>query len=181
MSNATSVPASSRGTLQAIELTSVLIALTTVVLVLFVFATVSPAIAHELRGPKHPPGIAQNVLEPRSRPANADDRPQTKSDQPQLRGPLIGFSMPRLSAQDRRATLAAVQTVLHHVEDGSTYVWYRRNTDLTGLMRPIRSFSDASGRICRVLRITLMSGPVTKTVQGNACRASDGRWSLERS
>jgi len=48
------------------------------------------------------------------------------------------------------------------------------------LIRPIRSFRSADGRICRSLKITLMAGPVTRSAQGKACRNPQGLWSLER-
>ncbi len=131
----------------------------------------SPAISEELRGSQSP-----STSEP-----NSAAQKSAKSDNPDLRGSVLGFRAPKLHPDDRRAALGAVQTALDEVGDGSTYVWYRRNNALTGLIRPIQSFQDRAGRICRKLQVTLMAGPATRTVYGKACRDSAGVWSLERS
>lgn len=150
--------------------TAALLAATAVCITLSILISAPAALGSELRG---------------SQPSVAPFKPTTRGhagyEMPGLRGSVLGFRKHRLTAADRAAALAAVQTTLNEVGDGNTYVWYRRNSPLTGLMRPVKSFADEKGRICRVLRITLMAGPVTKTVQGNACRNTAGRWSLERS
>ncbi|MEO0793221.1 MAG: hypothetical protein AAFY27_11845, partial [Pseudomonadota bacterium] len=148
------------------------------------------AAAHELRGAQHPHSESDLHVGAQSlRGSHADTQPESahsqrgagvRRDGLGMRGSVPGFRLNRFSSQARRQALEAVQTVLSEVEDGSTYVWFRQNTDLTGLFKPVRSFADAGGRICRQLRITLMAGPVTKTVEGTACRMPSGIWNLGR-
>lgn len=85
----------------------------------------------------------------------------------------------QLDAADEVATLAAVQTTLSEVADGSTYVWYRANGRLSGEFRPTASFRDTAGKVCRHLTITLTAGDFTRGTEGIACRRPDGIWSLE--
>ncbi len=84
-----------------------------------------------------------------------------------------------LDGADEIATLAAVQYALTEVGDGFTFVWYRSNGKLSGVFEPTSSFRDASGQICRHLRVALTSGLVTRKTQGVACRSAGGRWLLE--
>lgn len=120
------------------------------------------------------------------RPEAAASESPAKPSQPKrrdalnLRGTVLGFKRPKLAYRDKLATLEAVQVALSEVEDGTNYVWYRPHGQLSGVIRPIRSFADTQGRICRSIRVMLRAGIMTRTVQGDACRDHAGRWSLER-
>ncbi|MEL6299313.1 MAG: hypothetical protein AAFV26_04090 [Pseudomonadota bacterium] len=108
-------------------------------------------------------------------PATAQDPAATNP----LRGTVLGFAVPKLSAADRLATLEAVQLVLTEVGDGASYLWHRRHGRLSGLIKAERSFRNAAGTICRRLRVTLMSGPKSRSIRATACRSDDGRWSFD--
>lgn len=84
-----------------------------------------------------------------------------------------------LDASDEIAALAAVQFTLTEVADGSTFQWHRAHGRLSGLFEPTSSFRDGAGQVCRHLRITLISGLVTRKVEGVACRDGKGLWMLD--
>jgi surface antigen len=92
------------------------------------------------------------------------------------------FQSPRpsliLDEGDEIATLNAIHTALQTVGDGGAYVWQRPHGLLDGIIQPTASFKNANGDVCRHLVIRLNSGAYSRQVEGIACRASDGRWSL---
>ncbi|MCL4764683.1 MAG: hypothetical protein KJZ80_00435 [Hyphomicrobiaceae bacterium] len=92
-----------------------------------------------------------------------------------------GAAMARLAldASDETAALQAVHIGLTQVPDGATFVWRRAHGRLSGAVRPVSSFKNAEGDVCRHLVLTLRSGAYTRTVEGAACRSPDGRWTLE--
>jgi surface antigen len=85
----------------------------------------------------------------------------------------------RLDEGDEIATLDAIRIALSEVADGSTYVWYRDNGHLNGLVTPTSSFKDGKGRVCRHILLILSAGQQTGRVEGIACRGDSGRWLLE--
>lgn len=104
-------------------------------------------------------------------------RSHAVTQEPGLRGTVVARP-PKLDISDRIATLIAVATALDEVADGATYVWYRRTGRLSGLFKPIRSYTDDSGRICRVIQLTLTAGHMTQSRVGRACHNRDRGWSL---
>jgi len=88
-------------------------------------------------------------------------------------GPLI-----MLGLADKRATLEAIRFALTEVADGATFVWRRPAGPLHGIVRPTSSFRDGDGKICRHIVLGVAVGPVRRKVEGIACRAIDGLWSL---
>ena len=84
-----------------------------------------------------------------------------------------------LDAADETATLHAVHIGLTEIPDGSSFVWRRAHGRLSGVVRPVFSFKNADGEVCRQLTLTLRSGTYTRTIEGIACRDPDGRWALE--
>lgn len=80
---------------------------------------------------------------------------------------------------DEIATLNALHVGLTEVPDGASFVWRRSHGRLDGTVRPLFSFRNASGEICRHVVVTLRSGDRERTVEGAACRQPDGRWMLE--
>lgn len=84
-----------------------------------------------------------------------------------------------LDGSDETAALHAVLIGLTEIPDGTSFVWRRAHGRLSGIVRPMFSFRNADGDVCRQLMLTLTSGAYTRTVEGTACREPDGRWALE--
>lgn len=84
-----------------------------------------------------------------------------------------------LDSTDRELALNALQVALSELGDGGSLVWKRESRGLTGVIKPVSAFRDASGRICRHLTYSLTLGTYAKEVEGIACRESDGKWSLQ--
>lgn len=85
---------------------------------------------------------------------------------------------PRIKT-DLAATLESIQYALSNIGDGSTYVWRRNGSKLSGVVQPTRSFRNADGAICRYLFMLVSEGIKTAKAEGIACRLEDGRWNLE--
>jgi len=120
--------------------------------------------------------IADDRARPKLRETQSA-RSHTATQEPGLRGTVVARP-PKFDIADRIATLTAVATALDEVADGATYVWYRRTGRLSGLFKPIRSYTDDSGRICRVIQLTLTARHMTESRVGRACHDRDGGWSL---
>ena len=86
----------------------------------------------------------------------------------------------KLTLDDRVAALQAIQFTLDEVGDGATYLWHRKQGDLHGYVKPVVSYLDDEGRVCRKLQLALTIGEFSREVEGVACRAEDKRWLLER-
>lgn len=84
-----------------------------------------------------------------------------------------------LDHTDETATLQAVQIGLTEIPDGENFVWRRAHGRLSGIVRPLFSFKDVNGNVCRHIMLTLKSGTYARTVEGIACREPDGRWALD--
>ena len=80
---------------------------------------------------------------------------------------------------DVAAALESVQYALSTIADGGTYIWRRRGSPLSGVVQPVSSFRDASGRICRHVTLLLSHGTRNAKSEGVACRLDNGRWNLE--
>lgn len=101
-------------------------------------------------------------------------RPTVRSTKPKFADLGTAFD-----DSDEFAVLGAVQVALSEVADGATYVWHRRNGRISGSFQPVRSFKDAGGKVCRHLKVMLVSGTHSSSVEGTACRQQDGAWLLE--
>lgn len=86
---------------------------------------------------------------------------------------------PALDDTDETATLQAVHIGLTEIPDGANFVWRRAHGRLSGVVRPLFSFKDVNGNVCRHIVLTLKSGTYVRTVEGIACREPDGRWALD--
>lgn len=86
----------------------------------------------------------------------------------------------KLELDDRVATLQAIQFTLDEVGDGATYLWHRKEGELHGYVKPLATFRDEQGRVCRQLRLALTVGNFTREVDGAACRDEDKRWLLDQ-
>lgn len=99
-----------------------------------------------------------------------------KLPNPAANNPAASFSLNDL---DEIAALNALHVGLTEVPDGANFVWRRSHGRLSGIVRPLFSFKNANGDVCRHIVVTLRSGDHERTVEGAACRRSDGRWVLE--
>jgi surface antigen len=86
---------------------------------------------------------------------------------------------PALTESDEFAALESVQLALTEVADGSTYVWHRNHGRLSGIVKPVSSFKDTTGAVCRHAVIVLSGHEVTKRTEIVACRLPTGIWQLE--
>lgn len=86
---------------------------------------------------------------------------------------------PYLDATDELVALESVHVALSEVADGSSYVWHRSHGRLSGLVRPVRSFKDAAGRVCRYVFVMLNGLDGAERTEGVACRLPTGVWQLE--
>lgn len=84
-----------------------------------------------------------------------------------------------LDESDEIAALESVQFALSEVADGSSYVWHRNNGRLSGIVKPLASFKDVGGSVCRHVVVVLNSTDTTKKTEAVACRLSTGVWQLD--
>jgi 17 kDa outer membrane surface antigen len=83
-----------------------------------------------------------------------------------------------LDETDEVAALSSVQHALNSAGDGQAYVWQRSNGRLSGLVRPISSFRNDDGQVCRHVIVMLTTGKRTQKMESTACRLERGRWQL---
>lgn len=84
-----------------------------------------------------------------------------------------------LDESDEVAALQIVQYALSEVADGSSYVWKRRDGQLSGIVNPTRSFKDGEGAVCRHVVVLLNSRIRMRKTEGVACRLASGVWRLD--
>jgi hypothetical protein len=83
-----------------------------------------------------------------------------------------------LDRSDEYAALASVQLALTEVADGASYIWRRHHGRLSGLVKPLSSFKDTKGAVCRHAVVVLSSVSETKRTEIVACRLPTGIWEL---
>jgi surface antigen len=83
-----------------------------------------------------------------------------------------------LDRSDRQAAYQALALALDELGDGVTLVWRRPARGLVGRIKPVSAFRDDKGRVCRHIVYSLSLGGYEKEIEGDACRESDGSWSL---
>jgi hypothetical protein len=83
-----------------------------------------------------------------------------------------------LDTNDEYAALASVQLALTEVADGSSYTWHRHHGRLSGLVKPLSSFKDTKGAVCRHAVVVLSNPNETKRTEIVACRLPTGIWEL---
>ena len=86
---------------------------------------------------------------------------------------------PLLNESDEIAALESVQLALTEIADGSSYIWHRNHGRLSGIVKPVSSFKDVKGSVCRYAVVVLSSVDVTKRTEIVACRLPTGIWQLE--
>jgi hypothetical protein len=84
-----------------------------------------------------------------------------------------------LDENDEIAALESVQFALTEVADGSSYIWHRSNGRLSGVVKPLASFKDPQGSVCRHVLVVLNSSDLTKKTETVACRLATGVWELD--
>jgi hypothetical protein len=117
-----------------------------------------------------------------SRPAFADSHKWETRVYPSLPSPArtAPIAPPhQLDMRDEIAALERIQYALSEVGDGKSYVWRRWHGRLAGVIHPVSSFKDSSGKVCRHLEVLLTTGRRTSTIEGVACRLPSGRWQLD--
>lgn len=82
----------------------------------------------------------------------------------------------KLTADDPVALLEALRYALDEVADGATYVWHRVDAPLKGAIRPVASFRNDDGAVCRRLSVTLTFQDASRWTDAIACRDDGGRW-----
>ena len=85
----------------------------------------------------------------------------------------------RLDTSDEIAALTNLQFALTEIADGASFVWRRRNGRLSGLVKPLASFKDAKGTVCRHILIVLNTATDTGKIETVACRLPGGGWQLD--
>lgn len=83
-----------------------------------------------------------------------------------------------LDESDEIAALESVQFALTEVADGSSYVWHRSHGRLSGVVKPLTSFKDQSGSVCRHVLVVFNGADETKKTQAVACRLASGVWQI---
>ena len=127
--------------------------------------------------PTDPPGPRAGG-EPQSvAPSCSCPEGRDKPGRPKFAG-LVAGPASALDENDELAALASVHLALNGVGDGQAYVWARTNGRLSGLVRPISSFRNDEGQICRHVLVMLTTGRTTKKTESTACRLPGGRWQL---
>lgn len=91
---------------------------------------------------------------------------------------LAAYPAP-LDESDEIAALESVQFALSEVGDGATYAWRRSHGRLSGLVKPTRSYKDASGAVCRRAIVILNGLDGSKRTETSACRGANGVWRLD--
>jgi surface antigen len=84
-----------------------------------------------------------------------------------------------LDQNDEYAALESLQLALSEVADGQSYVWRRSHGRLSGIVKPLSSFKDTHGSVCRHAAVVLTGVAVTKRTEIVACRLPTGVWQLE--
>lgn len=91
----------------------------------------------------------------------------------------FGPPKPVLDQNDEDAALESVQLALTEVADGSSYIWHRSHGRLSGIVKPISSFKDTHGAVCRHAAVVLSGLKDSKQTEIVACRLATGVWQLE--
>ncbi len=90
---------------------------------------------------------------------------------------FAGLKLP-LDESDEIAALESVQFALTEVADGSSYVWHRSNGRMSGVVKPLSSFKDTKGEVCRHVLIVFNSNDLSKKTEAVACRLGTGVWQM---
>ncbi|MFT3731463.1 MAG: hypothetical protein QM780_08585 [Hyphomicrobium sp.] len=104
-------------------------------------------------------------------------KPSATSADPKL--PDVKDARGILDESDEYAALESIQFALTEVADGSSYVWRRDHGRLSGVVKPVSSFKDTHGSVCRHAVVVLSGLATTKSTEIVACRLATGIWQVE--
>jgi surface antigen len=83
-----------------------------------------------------------------------------------------------LTDADRSRLAAALQSALEHNRTGEAANWSSPETGRRGIVVPLRTYKDISGRDCREFQQTATVEGETDITFGAACRDADGVWRI---
>lgn len=109
----------------------------------------------------------------------APDCPCAKSAAAARKPSSVAVAKAPLDETDQIAALETIQFALTQVADGSSYVWHRGHGRLSGIVKPVSSFKDTRGGVCRHAVVVLSATDETKRTEIVACRMASGVWQLE--
>lgn len=108
----------------------------------------------------------------------ASSTPDSKTTVPAKTATPVLAKAP-LDETDQIAALETIQFALTQVADGSSYVWHRAHGRLSGIVKPVSSFKDTKGGVCRHAVVVLSATDETKRTEIVACRLETGIWQIE--
>jgi surface antigen len=109
--------------------------------------------------------------------ATACPKPSALDIKPKL--PDVKDASVVLDQDDEYAALESVQFGLTEVADGASYIWHRAHGKLSGIVKPVSSFKDTHGSVCRHAIVVLSGAQSTKRTEIVACRLPTGVWELQ--
>lgn len=154
--------------------------LTAITLAAALWLEASAAFAGSAQPSRHTPPLPQPnaVLDPQTKQQSHKSRQRRTTSKNTARTTPMAQPRQFLGQADEVATLHAIHVALTSVGDGGAFVWQRGNGRLRGLIRPTTSFKSTRGKICRHIVIRLYTGSYSREVEGIACKAPEGGWSL---
>ncbi len=69
-------------------------------------------------------------------------------------------------------------TELADANKGSVLNWSNPETGNSGIIRPVRTFKVADGRVCKGYRSTVAFADIVQSGAGTACQTADGSWQI---
>lgn len=93
-------------------------------------------------------------------------------------GTALAQSSTALAEAEQRAMSDTFQYALENNPSDQAADWVNPDTEHTGAVVPVRTFSDAQGRPCREFITTISIGGQQQQGYGTACRHPDGTWQI---
>lgn len=93
-----------------------------------------------------------------------------------LLGSEIGQSMDQT---DRMYMEQATYDSLENSPTGYETEWNNPDSGYQGIIRPLKTYREPSGRYCREYQADITIGPETVASYGTACRQPDGSWQIQ--
>ena len=69
-------------------------------------------------------------------------------------------------------------TKLATANKGTVLNWYNPKTGNSGIIRPVRTYEIANGRICKGYRSTVAFSNIVQSGAGAACQTANGNWQI---
>ena len=85
----------------------------------------------------------------------------------------------QLRAQDREVFERTLNRTLENEISGTAVSWRNPETGTSGLITPVRTYKDASGRYCREYRKAVEARGELEETYVLACRTGEGTWKTE--